>query len=213
MKSTFKYDSNIRQNLVKPKFLLKSVSTSDSKQKNESKKAPSDSNQKNENKKPPSDSKQKTEEKVAPSPDTKQKTEKKVVTLDSKLKNENKQLISEIFSQWRDSLSKDSFTDLKILCKDDWYGGVSLHKAVLASISPFMASILSDGRDETTLLLPDIDRYDLLNLVKILYGGKHDNQTPTDELLHMLGIKELPKVIPSASTTNITSEYSLRIIL
>ena len=196
------------------KFLLKPVSTSDSKQKNESKKAPSDSNQKNENKikKPPSDSKQKTEEKVAPSPDTKQKTEKKVVTLDSKLKNENKQLISEIFSQWRDSLSKDSFTDLKILCKDDWYGGVSLHKAVLASISPFMASILSDGRDETTLLLPDIDRYDLLNLVKILYGGKHDNQTPTDELLHMLGIKELPKVIPLASTTNITSEYSFTIL-
>ena len=194
------------------------MSTSDSKQKNESKKAPSDSNQKNENKKTPSDSNQKienknsdtkqnTEEKVAPSPDTKQKTEKKVVTLDSKLRNENKQLISDIFSQWRDSLSKDSFTDLKILCKDDWYGGVSLHKAVLASISPFMASILSDGRDETTLLLPDIDRYDLLNLVKILYGGKHDNQTPTDELLQMLGIKELPKVIPSASTTNITSEF------
>ena len=119
-----------------------------------------------------------------------------MVTLDSKL-TENTKLISEIFSQWRDSLSKDSFTDLKILCKDDWYGGVSLHKAVLASISPFMASILSDGRDETTLLLPDVDRHDLVNLVKILYDcGRHDNQKPTAELLQMLGIKELPKVIP-----------------
>ena len=104
-------------------------------------------------------------------------------------------------------MSKDSFTDLKILCKDDWFGGVSMHKAVLASISPFMASILSDGRDETTLLMPDVDKHDMLNLVKLLYGGKHDNQTPSDELLRMLGIKELPKVIPKASTTNITSEF------
>ena len=135
-----------------------------------------------------------------------------VVTLDSKL-TENTKLISEIFSQWRDSLSKDSFTDLKILCKDDWFGGVSLHKAVLASISPFMASVLSDGRDETTLLLPDVDRHDLLNLVKILYDcGRHDNQKPTAELLQMLGIKELPKVIPTASTTNITSEFPLELI-
>ena len=63
-----------------------------------------------------------------------------VVTLDSKL-TENTKLISEIFSQWRDSLSKDSFTDLKILCKDDWYSGISLHKAVLASISPFMVRV------------------------------------------------------------------------
>ena len=123
-----------------------------------------------------------------------------MVTLDSNL-TENNKLISEIFSQWRDTLNKDSFTDLKILCKDDWFGGVSVHKAVLASISPFMASILSDGRDETTIMMPDVDKNDLLYLVRILYGDhQQDDQTPSTQLLNMLGIKELPKLIQKPTT-------------
>ena len=122
-----------------------------------------------------------------------------MVTLDSNL-TENNKLISEIFSQWRDTLNKDSFTDLKILCKDDWFGGVSVHKAVLASISPFMASILSDGRDETTIMMPDVDKDDLLYLVRILYGNQQEDQTPSTHLLNMLGIKELPKLIQKPTT-------------
>ena len=130
-----------------------------------------------------------------------------MVTLDSNL-TENNKLISEIFSQWRDTLNKDSFTDLKILCKDDWFGGVSVHKAVLASISPFMASILSDGRDETTIMMPDVDKNDLLYLVRILYGDhQQDDQTPSTQLLNMLGIKELPKLIRKPTTTTITREF------
>ena len=129
-----------------------------------------------------------------------------MVTLDSNL-TENNKLISEIFSQWRDTLNKDSFTDLKILCKDDWFGGVSVHKAVLASISPFMASILSDGRDETTIMMPDVDKNDLLYLVRIMYGDhQQDDQTPSTQLLNMLGIKELPKLIRKPTTT-ITREF------
>ena len=76
-------------------------------------------------------------------------------------------------------------------------------------MNSLQASILSDGRDETTLMLPDISKNDLLNLVKILYGGhRQENQTHcSSELLHMLGIKKLPKLIPRPQNTSITREY------
>lgn len=99
-------------------------------------------------------------------------------------------------------MRKDSFTDLKILCKDDYLAGVSMHKAVLASMSTFMASILSDGRDETTLFMPDVAKHDLLNLIKILYG--QHAEAPSAELLTMLGIQQLPTLTPKIQTTTTT---------
>ena len=102
--------------------------------------------------------------------------------------------IPNLFAHWRNFLAKDSFTDLKIWCKNDLVSGLSLHKAVLASTSDFMASLLCDGRDETVLILPDVDKEDLLNLVKILYGESVTENEPSKDLLHLLGIKELPKI-------------------
>ncbi len=115
--------------------------------------------------------------------------------------------IPRLFDHWREFLRRDSFTDLKILCKDDLCSGVSLHKAVLACQSSFMAQLLSDGRDETTLILPDVKKKDLLCLVKILYGEPVTDQwAPSQELLLMLDIKQLPKLsrkskVNSSSTT------------
>lgn len=105
-----------------------------------------------------------------------------------------KNIIPELFSQWREFLDKDSFTDLRILCKNDYGGsnsGVSLHKAVLASCSSFLGSLLMDGRDETVLIMPDVEKRDLLNLVRILYGAR-TNTRPSRELLKLLGIAKLP---------------------
>lgn len=101
-----------------------------------------------------------------------------------------KNIIPELFSQWREFLDKDSFTDLRILCKNDG-SGVSLHKAVLASCSSFLGSLLMDGRDETVLIMPDVEKRDLLNLVRILYGAR-TNTRPSRELLELLGIAKLP---------------------
>ena len=60
-------------------------------------------------------------------------------------------------------------------------------------------------------MLPDISKNDLLNLVKILYGGhRQENQTHcSSELLHMLGIEKLPKLIPKQQNTSITREYKI----
>jgi hypothetical protein len=104
-----------------------------------------------------------------------------------------KQDIPALFSHWREFLLKDSFTDLKVVCRDDCgSGGVSLHRAVLASCSSFMASILSeDGRDKTSLFLPDVTKEDFTSLVRNLYG-ETTSAHPSNELLHLLGIDKLP---------------------
>ena len=102
-----------------------------------------------------------------------------------------KNIIPELFSQWREFLNKESFTDLKILCKNDCCG-VSLHKAVLASCSSFLANLLTDGRDETVLIMPEVEKNDLLSLVRILYGERTQQNRPSNQLLHMLGISKLP---------------------
>ena len=99
--------------------------------------------------------------------------------------------LPELFNQWRNFLIRDSFTDLKVICENDYYGGLSLHKAILASCSTFMASILCDGRDETTLLLPEVDREDFHNLVRNLYG-ETGVKRPSLELLTLLRITKLP---------------------
>ena len=101
-----------------------------------------------------------------------------------------KNIIPELFSQWREFLDKDSFTDLRILCKNDSQG-VSLHKAVVASCSSFLGHLLMDGRDESVLIMPDVEKRDLLNLVRILYGARTHTR-PSPELLKLLGISKLP---------------------
>ena len=60
-----------------------------------------------------------------------------------------------------------SFPDLHVFCGKDAFSSVSLHRAVLASCSPFMARVLMD-RDETSLLLPDIDPDDFMALVHLV---------------------------------------------
>ena len=102
-----------------------------------------------------------------------------------------KNLIPELFSQWREFLDKESFTDLKILCKNDCCG-VWLHKAVLASCSSFLTHLLTDGRDETVLIMPDVEKRDLLCLIRILYGERTQQNRPSNQLLQMLGISKLP---------------------
>lgn len=78
-------------------------------------------------------------------------------------------------------------------------------------MSTFLASILMDGRDETTLFMPDVVKHDLLNLIKILYG-QHAEEAPSAELLTMLGIQQLPTLTPKIQTTTTTCKrfsYSL----
>ena len=100
--------------------------------------------------------------------------------------------LPELFDQWRNFLIRDSFTDLKVICKNDDYGGLCLHKAILASCSAFMASTLCDGRDETTVFLPEVDKEDFHNLVRNLYG-ETGVKRPSVELLTLLRIEKLPE--------------------
>ena len=44
--------------------------------------------------------------------------------------------------------------------------GITLHRLVLASCSSFLAEALR-GREEATLLLPDVEREDFLGLVQV----------------------------------------------
>lgn len=111
--------------------------------------------------------------------------------------------IPDLFDQWRGFLVRDSFTDLKVVCQDDrGSGGLSLHKAVLASVSHFMAGLLKDGRDESTLFLPDVSKKDFHNLVRCLYGDG-SCERPSDGLLVLLGIKQLPPRINKSTRKSI----------
>ena len=93
------------------------------------------------------------------------------------------------------------FSDLKVICKND-YGcnGISLHKVILASCSKFLSLILLDGRDETTVFLPEIDKEDFDALVKYLYGEK-STKKPSQELLTLLQISELPEISEDSVST------------
>ena len=73
-------------------------------------------------------------------------TQNEVPMTSNTLKRKPNQL-SELFQTWRSFMTRDSFTDLKVICKNDHFAaGLSLHKAILAICSPFLAKILSDGR-------------------------------------------------------------------
>lgn len=74
------------------------------------------------------------------------KTQNEVPMTSNTLKRKPNQL-SELFQTWRSFMTRDSFTDLKVICKNDHFAaGLSLHKAILAICSPFLAKIQSDGR-------------------------------------------------------------------
>ena len=105
------------------------------------------------------------------------------------------------------------FSDLKVICKND-YGcnGISLHKAILASCSKFLSSILLDGRDETTMFLPDIEKEDFDGLVKYLYGEK-STKKPSQELLTLLQISELPEISEDSVSTMPTTCRSSVLVL
>jgi len=64
---------------------------------------------------------------------------------------------------------------LHVICGTDGYGCVSLHRAVLALHSPFLAELMAE-RDETFLILPDVSKDDFLDLVRLLYFDKTDSQ-------------------------------------
>ena len=97
------------------------------------------------------------------------------------------------------------FPDLKVICKNDYdCNGISLHKAILASCSKFLSSILLDGRDETTVFLPEIDKEDFCRLVKNLYGEK-STKKPSQELLTLLQISELPEISEDSGSTMLTT--------
>ncbi len=86
-------------------------------------------------------------------------------------------------------ISQLSFTnilsDLHVLCGTDGYGFVSLHRAVLALHSPFLAELMAD-KDEAFLILPDVSKDDFMDLVKLLYCDKTDSQV---KLIHFVGIQ------------------------
>ncbi len=111
------------------------------------------------------------------------------------IKNNQVDNINKIFGHWRNFLVNDSFTDLRVFCKDDFgCGGVTLHRAVLASASPMMARLLaSDLRDETHLILPDVSKKDFATLVQVLYGEGEHRPDLNPDLLSILGILELPR--------------------
>ena len=101
------------------------------------------------------------------------------------------------------------FPDLKVICKNDYdCNGISLHKAILASCSKFLSSILLDGRDETTVFLPEVDKEDFHNLVRNLYGEK-GTKRPSQELLTLLQISELPEIGKDSAPTTLTTKVIL----
>ena len=83
-----------------------------------------------------------------------------------------------------------------------------MHKAILASCSKFLSSILLDGRDETTVFLPEVDKEDFHNLVRNLYGEK-GTKRPSQELLTLLQISELPEIGEDSASTTLTTCKSL----
>lgn len=81
--------------------------------------------------------------------------------------------VSAIMRQWRHFRSDRRFTDLKVVCgkNNGDLGGVALHRIVLASCSEFITGILRDrGEDEATIILPDCDGADFLNLVQVNFN-------------------------------------------
>jgi hypothetical protein len=60
---------------------------------------------------------------------------------------------------------------------------VCVHRAVLASCSPLLSSLLAadvdrnGGGAETDLILPECDQEDFIKLVAILYGENSSNAT------------------------------------
>ena len=71
-----------------------------------------------------------------------------------------------------------------------------------------MSSILLDGRDETTVFLPEVDKEDFHNLVRNLYGEK-GTKRPSQELLTLLQISELPEIGEDSASTTLTTCKSL----
>ena len=64
-------------------------------------------------------------------------------------------------------------------------------------------------RDETTLLLPDVEKEDFQKLVKNLYG-EAGSEKPSEELLRLLQIDRLPdeSPIPNLAETSTTTLIS-----
>ena len=101
--------------------------------------------------------------------------------------------VARILKQWRLFRSDERFTDLTVVCKSS--ESVSLHRIVLASCSDFLAGLLKDREDAATIVLPECDYLDFLNLVQILYGEKvcsHDSGYPSADLLQLLRITSFP---------------------
>ena len=78
------------------------------------------------------------------------------------------------------------FLDLHVYCGKESFVAISLHRAVLASCSPFLTRLLAD-RDETFLLLPDIDKDDFMALVHLVYCESGlENQVKLSQLIFRL---------------------------
>ena len=83
----------------------------------------------------------------------------------------------EVLSYWQYLRRNDCFTDLTVYCGMD-FGCVSLHGAILGACSPLIATILNENsrmssRDENVIFLPDCEKDDFVELVKVsskIYG-------------------------------------------
>ena len=69
---------------------------------------------------------------------------------------------------------------------------MSVHRAVLASCSPFMSNILLE-RDETFLILPDVRKDDFMALVHLIYNDSSQlafeaSAMPSKDLVKLLGM-------------------------
>ncbi len=83
-----------------------------------------------------------------------------------------------MFSHFRRLRDREKFTDLRVYCglptlsATNSTAPVYVHRAVIASCSAFLASLLLDRSEhvDADLVLPEANRDDFLRLVQLLYG-------------------------------------------
>jgi len=84
------------------------------------------------------------------------------------------------------------FTDLTLECDD---GKIAVHRLVLGAVSPFMAAVLSSlppGLPHVTVLLPDVRRELLQQLIDFIYTGVMQlSQSSTLELQQLVTLLQI----------------------
>ena len=109
--------------------------------------------------------------------------------------------------------SKDSISEVKQPSIEyDSFFWLLTHKSstICSTQWSYYSQFIAFCRDETTLLLPDVEKEDFQKLVKNLYG-EAGSEKPSEELLRLLQIDRLPDESPisnlaETSTTTLISK-------